>query len=71
MAQLFLLPQAVWGHFYCQEPTQRDNQELVTAEFPAHNWPTLFRTEGPGLSLAILGFLRQFRKQYNRMVRYV
>ena len=42
MAQL-LLPQAAWGHCYCQAPTQRENQELVTREFPAHSWPPLLR----------------------------
>ena len=42
MAQL-LLPQATWGNCYCQAPTQRENQELVTREFPAHSWPPLLR----------------------------
>lgn len=43
MAQL-LLSRAAWGHCYCQAPTQRENQELVTTEFPVHSWPPLLRS---------------------------
>jgi len=38
-----LLSRAVCSHCCCQAPTQRENQELVTTEFPAHSWPPLLR----------------------------